>query len=154
MKASQRLLMHVLALAFLLPAIAAAQTPGAPAPEIRYVSVTRFAFPDDTLERRMVGMWLDSVMVPQARMNQNISSMKIATHNWGSNSRDVVMIVEYPSWIAVDADCKACDDWFTARQPKSGTPQRAKWDAAGEAFRKAYLGHRDELYTYRVDRSK
>lgn len=151
---AQRLLMHVLALALLLPAIGAAQAPAAPAPEIRYVSVTRFAFPDDTLERGMVEMWLDSVMVPQARMNQNITSMKIATHNWGSNSRDAVLIAEYPSWVAIDADCKACDDWFTARQPKSGTPQRAKWDAAGEAFRKAYLGHRDELYTYRVNRSK
>ncbi|MEO8193980.1 MAG: hypothetical protein ABI681_09010 [Gemmatimonadales bacterium] len=153
MKASQRIMVPVLFL-IAIPATVSAQTPAAPPPEVHYITVTRFALPDDTLERRKVVMWIDSVVVPSTRLNPNVTSMKLATHNWGSDSRDVLTISEYPTWAAIDGDCKACDDWFTAHQPKAGTPRRAMWDAAGEAFRKALLGHHDEIYVYRVDRSK
>ncbi len=154
MKVSQRILMPLLAFTIAVPLAVSAQTPAPPPPQVRYITVSRFAFADDTLERRSAIMWIDSVIVPTTRLDPNVMSMKVATHNWGANSRDVVVITEYATWGAIQGDCKACDDWFTAHQPKPGTPQRAKWDGAAEAFRKANLGHRDEIYTYRVDRSK
>jgi hypothetical protein len=124
-----------------------------PAPEVRYLTVTRFEAPSGP-DRAAVMMWIDSVMLPQSRINPNITTFHVATHNWGANSNEVVLIFEYPTWAAIEAECAACDRWNAEHQPKEGTPERKKWDENGATFGKYYGGHADEIYAIPVNRSK
>jgi hypothetical protein len=72
-------------LAACAPAIGSAQAPAQQTQqEVRYVTVSKFAMPQDTAQRRLVMMAIDSVMVPQARMNPSILSYRVLTHNWGA----------------------------------------------------------------------
>jgi hypothetical protein len=137
------------------PAIGHAQTP-APQPqqEVRFVTVSKFALPQDTTQRRLVMMMIDSVMVPQARMDPNVLSYRVLTHNWGANSSDILISVEYPNWAAIEAPCTACDEWLQSKTPAAGTPERARWDAMGAAFQGAYDGHSDEIYSAQMRRAK
>lgn len=136
------------------PAAVTAQNAPPQAPEVRYLSVTRFQVPQGSEDRGKVMMFIDSMMVPLARMNPNVLSFHAATHNWGANSNDVVLIYEYPSWAAIEAECAACDRWATEREPKEGTPERKKWDDISAAFGRHYSGHADEIYAVPVTRSK
>jgi hypothetical protein len=145
--------------AFLLvacfPARANAQVPaGQPQQEVRYVTVTRFELPQDTADRRLLMMAIDSFMVPLARMNPNVLSYRVLTHNWGANSNDILIMAEYPTWAAIEADCPACDQWAEAQTPAEGTPERARWNAMGSAFQRAYAGHSDEIYAAQMRRAK
>lgn len=141
----------VLSLALIcLPASAAAQ---APEPEIRYVTTTSFGVPAGP-ERQKVLMWIDSMMVPQAKMNPNVLSYRVIIHNWGHNSNDVLIVAEYPNWAAIEAVCEACDKWAQSQERKAGTPERAKWDDIGSTFGKYFAGHVDEIYAADMRRSK
>jgi hypothetical protein len=135
----------------MLPVAAAAQNQ--PAPEVRYLTVTRFEVPPGE-DRDKVAMWLDTVMVPLARMNPNVVSFHVANHNWGANSNEFVIIAEYPNWAAIEAECAACDKWSAETEPKEGTPEFTKWDDIGDTFAKYYGGHADEIYAIPVNRSK
>lgn len=134
------------------PGLAAAQA-AAPEPELRYVTTTRFEVPAGP-ERQKVLMWIDSVMVPQARMNPNVLEYRVIIHNWGHNSNDVLIVAEYPSWTAIEAPCPACDKWAQSQERKAGTPERAKWDELGSTFGKYFAGHVDEIYVADMSRAK
>ena len=116
-------------------------------PELRYVTTTSFTIPlgDDF---GTVMAWVDSVMVPSARMNPNVLSYRVAVHNWGNRSGDVVIITEFPSWAAITAPCEACDEWAEMTQPAE------KWPDALAAFQKYYSGHSDEIYIANMARAK
>lgn len=154
MKASIRSLGAILFLVLLCyPATAAAQASPAQQPDVRYITTTRFAVPAGP-ERDKLLMFVDSIMVPQAKMNPNVLSYRVAIHNWGANSNDVVIMAEYPNWAAIEAPCPACDKWLEGRQPKEGTPERAKWDDIGATFGKYFAGHHDEIYATSMSRAK
>jgi len=143
--------LSLVAVLFILPA--AVQAQAAPPPSNHYVTVTKFSAPFSA-EGQKVWWWIDSVMVPSAKMNPNIVHYSVGGHNWGSSAGDIVMIVEYANWNAIDADCPACNDWYQKRQPAEGTPERQAWDEAQAAFLKHYFGHSDEIYNVRDSRSK
>jgi hypothetical protein len=137
------------------PAMGSAQAPAQqPQPEARFVTVSKFAMPQDTTQRRLVFMAIDSIMVPQARMNPNVLSYRVLAHNWGANSSDVLITAEYPSWGAIEAECAACDQWVESKTPAPGTPERARWNAMVAAFQRAYEGHSDEIYSAQMRRAK
>jgi hypothetical protein len=137
------------------PAMGAAQTPAPqPQPEARFVTISKFSMPQDTTQSRLVMMAIDSFMVPQARMNPNVLSYRVLRHNWGANSGDVLIMAEYPNWAAIEAECTACDQWVQSKTPTVGTPERARWDAMGAAFQRAYEGHSDEIYSAQMRRAK
>ncbi len=156
MKASLRTLVPALViLAACAPAIGTAQAPAQESQqEVRYLTVSKFAMPQDTTQRRLVMMAIDSVMVPQARMDPNVLSYRVLTHNWGANSRDILIMAEYPNWAAIEAECAACVQWLQSKTPAAGTPERAQWDAIGAAFQSAYEGHSDEIYSVQMRRAK
>jgi hypothetical protein len=65
-----------------------------PAPEIRYVTMTRLDVPMGADRQSVLDMY-ERVIAPQNRMDPNVVSFSVATHNWGSNSNDIVIITEY-----------------------------------------------------------
>jgi hypothetical protein len=136
---------------WVVPAAVVAQA--APAPEVHYLTVTRFQAPQGA-DRDKVMMWIDTVMVPQARINPNVTSFHVANHNWGANSNEIVLISEYPSWAAIEAECAPCDKWNEENEPKAGTPEAKKWEEIGAVFGKYYGGHADEIYAIPAARSK
>jgi hypothetical protein len=155
MNISTRTLASALFLLACAPAIGNAQTPAQQPPqEVRYVTVSKFAMPRDTAQRRLVMMSIDSVMVPQARMDPNVLSFRVLTHNWGANSNDILIVAEYANWSAIEAECAACDQWLQSKTPAAGTPERTRWDAMGAAFQRAYEGHSDEIYAAQMRRAK
>jgi hypothetical protein len=133
-----------------LPAAVQAQ---AAAPATHYVTVTKFSAPFSA-EGQKVWWWIDSVMVPSAKMNPNVVRYSVGGHNYGSSAGDIVMIAEYANWTAINADCAACSEWFEKRQPAEGTPERTAWNEAQAAFFKHYFGHSDEIYAVQSSRSK
>jgi hypothetical protein len=142
-------------LAIFAPSIAHAQTPAQqPQQEVHYVTISKFAMPQDSTQRRLLMMVIDSVMVPQARMDPNVLSYRVLTHNWGANSNDILIMAEYASWAAIEAECAACVQWLQSKTPAVGTPERAHWDAMGDAFQRAYQGHSDEIYAAQMRRAK
>jgi hypothetical protein len=155
MNMSIRSLAPALFLLACAPAIGNAQAPAQQSQqEVRYVTVSRFAMPQDATQRQLLMTAIDSVMVPQARMDPNVLSYRVLTHNWGANSNDILIMVEYPNWAAIEAVCTACDEWLRSKTPAAGTPERARWDAMGAAFQSAYQGHSDEIYSAQMRRAK
>jgi hypothetical protein len=142
-------------LATCIPAIGTAQTTAQePQQEVHYVTVSKFALPQDTTQRRLVLMAIDSVLVPQARMDPNVLSYRVLTHNWGANSSDILIMAEYATWAAIEAECAACVQWLQSKTPAAGTSERARWDAMGAAFQRAYDGHSDEIFSAQMRRAK
>lgn len=139
-----------LALLALVPLPLAAQEDEGADPTVHYISVTTFRAPPGE-QRSQAMQWIREVMVPGARMNPNVLSYRVATHNWGSNAKDITIIAEYPSWEAIEADCEPCNEWFEEQQPEEGTPEREEWDARFDAFIGYYLDHSDELYAVNMD---
>ena len=125
----------------------------APPPETHYVGVTTFSAPFNA-EGQKVMWWIDSVMVPGAKMNPAVLSYRVGRHIYGSSAGDIVTISEYADWASINANCEPCDAWFEQRQPAEGTPEREAWDEAFQAFLKYFHGHQDEIYTSLVSRSK
>jgi hypothetical protein len=137
------------------PAIGNAQAPAQGSQqEVRFVTVSKFALPHDTTQQRLVMMAIDSIMVPQARMDPNVLSYRVLTHNWGADSNDILIVAEYQNWAAIEAPCAACDAWLQSKTPAAGTPERGRWDAMGAAFQTAYRGHSDEIYSAQMRRAK
>lgn len=133
------------------PATAHGQAAAPPA--THYVTVTTFSAPFND-EGGKVMWWIDSVMVPLAKMDPNVLHMRVGGHIWGSSAGDIIMIAEYADWNAVNADCAACDAWLEKRRPAEGTPEREAWNEAQATFLKYYHGHHDEIYASQVSRSK
>lgn len=123
------------------------------APDFNYITVTRIRMPA-TQDREKAMEWVDKVMAPGAKLNPNVLWYRVATHNWGSNSEDVVIMAEYDEWADIEGDCPACDAWFEENQPEEDTPEREEWDAMAEAFFEYFSGHRDEIYATNMSRAK
>lgn len=123
-------------------------------PQVRYITTSTFDAPMGP-ERQQVMTFIRNVMAPMAKVNPNILSFRVAVHDYGTDSRDIVLIREYASWEAIEAECgKPCDDLNEQIRPAEGSDEEKEWRAAWEAFRDHYATHRDEIYTYRVDLSK
>lgn len=122
-------------------------------PEIRYLTTSQFKVPFGE-DRAAVMWWVDSVTVPTANMNPAVLWSRVATHIWGSDSRDVVFMTEYSSWADINAPCEVCNEWFDERQPEEGTPEREEWDANLAMFLKYNSGHKDQIFTINMDRAK
>ncbi len=123
------------------------------APDFNYITVTRIRLPA-TQDRQKAMEWVDKVMVPVAQLDPNVLWYRIATHNWGSNSEDVLIMAEYDEWADIESDCPACDAWFEENQPEEDTPEREEWDAMAQAFFEYFSGHRDEIYATNMNRAK
>lgn len=121
--------------------------------DFNYITVTKMHMPA-TQDRQKAIQWIDSVMVRMSQLNPNVLWYRVAMHNWGSNSEDVVIMAEYDDWADIEADCPACDAWFDENQPAEGTPEREEWDAMAAAFFGYFSGHKDEIYVVNMNRSK
>ncbi len=102
-------------------------------PDINYITVTYIKMPA-TQDRQKAMQWIDQVMAPVAKLDSNVLWYRVATHNWGGNSKDVVIMAEYDEWADLEADCPACEAWFDENQPAEDTPEREEWDAMAETF--------------------
>ncbi|MFQ5689853.1 MAG: hypothetical protein ACE5HQ_06250 [Gemmatimonadota bacterium] len=122
-------------------------------PEVRYLTVTTFNIPAGEA-RQKVFQWINRVVVPQARVNPNVLSFRVATHNWGANSAEVALISEYPDWASIEGDCEACSEWFQQNVPEKGTPEREEFDEISRAYFKHYNGHKDEIYAINMNMAK
>ncbi len=123
-------------------------------PEVRYITTSSFDVPMGP-ERQKVMTFIRNVMAPMAKVNPNLLSFRVAIHDYGTDSRDIVLIREYASWAAIEADCgKPCDDLGEKIRPAEGSDEAKAWQEAWQAFRDHYAQHRDEIYTYRVDLAK
>lgn len=149
-------IVHALCTAALLPLLlpAAGTAQEQEAPEYRYVTVTTFKVPIGP-ERQKVMTYFEKVAAPIAKANPNILSYRIAAHNWGDDARDMMIIAEYASWDAIEADCgKPCQDVWDSIRPEEGSDAQKELQEAFDAWRTHYARHSDQLLTYRVDLSK
>lgn len=127
------------------PLTAAAQADDQTPPN-RFVEITSFRVPIGE-DRQKVLMWVDSVMVPAARLNPNVLSYRVAIHNYGSNAGDILIISEYADWASITAPCgQPCQDYFEERQPEEGSERDMMYDELQTLFLKYYGTHRDEIY--------
>lgn len=122
-------------------------------PVTHYLAVTTFHVPYND-DQDKVSWWIDSVMVPNAKMNPNVLSFRVGNHIYGSSGGDVILLTEYADWPAINADCEPCNAWFENRQPAEGTPEREAWDEAQAMFFKYFSGHDDEIYAVNMSRAK
>ncbi len=135
------------------PLAAFAQDDAETAPEFHYVTVTSFDNPGGE-DGGLISQYISTVLAPLAKLDSNVLSFKVARHNWGGNSADIVLIYEYADWAAIEGDCEACSAWFEANVPEDGTPERDEWRAMNQAYFRAYLGHSDEIYSVNMDLAK
>ena len=136
------------------PLAAFAQEQEEPEPEIHYITATVFDVPSGEKGQK-VWEYIESVIVPLNQLDPNVLHSSVLTHNWGSNSAEVVLVAEYADWAAIEASCgEPCRAWFEENQPEEGTPEREEWDAMAQAFSRAYNGHRDEIYEKSMDWAK
>lgn len=122
-------------------------------PEFNYITTTTIHMPA-TQDREKAIDWIEQVMVPLAQLNPNVLWYRVATHNWGANSEDVLILAEYDEWANIEGDCPACDTWFDENQPAEDTPEREEWDAMAETFFKFFSGHSDEIYVVNMAHAK
>ncbi len=135
------------------PLAAFAQEEEESEPVFHYLTVTTFDAPGGE-EGALLQESFETVAAPLARLNPNVLSYRVAVHNWGSNSAQVVIIAEYADWAAIEGDCAECEAYFGEMQPEEGTPEREEWDAMNTAFFTAFRGHSDEIYSMNMDLAK
>lgn len=126
------------------PALSAQAAPAQA--EFRVLSVSSFRVPLGE-DRTRVTEFMEKWMVPPAKMNPNVLFYRIGQHWYGSNSSDMVIVVEYPSWAAVTATCQPCQEWIQTNTPKEGTPERQAFNQAQALFLKYYSTHADQIFT-------
>lgn len=123
-------------------------------PAFHYLTVTTYSVPLGG-EGNDVMMWIDSVVVPLAKLNPNVESFMVGRHAWGSNSGHVIMISRYATWEAINAPCgEPCQEWNEANEPEEGSEREAMWNEVLATFLKYNTGHNDEIYAVPVTRMK
>jgi hypothetical protein len=148
------LLLLLVGLALIVPTHALQAQAEAGQSELHYIVVNTFNVPYGET-RQQVGMWIDSVSVPLARLNPNLLSYRIGGHYFGSSAGDIVIISEYATWDAIAAPCgEPCDTWMAENEPHPGTPQAEKWGDIYATFLKYYSKHSDEIYVVQMSRTK
>ena len=137
----------------LAPAPLLAQDEEEEEPDTNYITLTHIHMPA-TADREKAIEWIDEVMAPLAKLNPNVLWYRVAMHNWGANSKDVVILAEYDNWADIEGDCEPCQAWFEENQPEEGTPEREEWDEMADTFFKYFSGHKDEIYATNMSRAK
>lgn len=137
-----------------LPAVLRAQDDGPP--ETRVLTISTAHMPPIGPERQKLLRFITRVIAPGVRNNPNVLSYRVATHYWGSNSGDIVILAEYADWASVEAPCgDPCREWAEANIPAEGTPEREEFDEQAAAWTKYYLSkHSDDIYSVNMRRAK
>ncbi len=135
------------------PLAAFAQEEEEAEPVFHYLTVSTFESPGGE-EGALIRESFETIGAPLAKVNPNVISYRVAVHNWGSNSAQVLIITEYADWAGITAECEECHAWFHENQPEEGTPEREEWDAMSSAFSKAFREHSDEIYSVNMDLAK
>ena len=137
----------------MLSSLAAAQATPPTAPEIRVLTISSFHVPLGE-ERTKALDYMKKWMLEPAKLNPNVLSYRIIQLFYGSNAEDVAIVVEYPSWAAITAECKPCAAWFEANMPKQGTPERKAVDELAAQFFKYYSSHAYQIYNVNMSLAK
>lgn len=115
-------------------------------PGSRYVTATSFSvpFPD----RGVVFPFMEEYFLPNVQLNPNVRSFRVMWHNWGSDATQVILVAEYDSWDAIQAECgQPCRDYYAQHEPpEEGEEGWEEYDEAQRTFAKYYAHHRDEIY--------
>ena len=135
------------------PLAALAQDGAESVPVFHYLTVSTFDSPGGEAGG-LVNRYIRTVLAPVAKIDPNVVSFKVARHNWGSNSAQIVLVYEYADWASLEGDCEECAEWFQATRPEDGTPERDEWRAMTQAYFAAYLGHSDEIYSVNMSLAK
>ncbi len=137
-------LLAVLAFGFTGVNLAHAQDEG---PGTRYVTVTSFDVPFN--DRAQVFQHITERFLPAIKLNPNVVNSRVLLHNWGANASQVVMVAEYETWEAIEADCgQPCDDFYEANPaPDEGDDGYEEYQERQRLFSKYYAHHSDEIYT-------
>lgn len=116
-------------------------------PGMRYVTVTSFEVPFN--DRPQVFQHILTRVLPATKLNPNVVNSRVLLHNWGSNASQVVMVAEYESWDAIEAECgQPCDDFYESNPvPEEGEEGYEAYRERLELFNEYYAKHRDEIYT-------
>jgi hypothetical protein len=124
------------------------------APETAVVTMSKFKVPFGE-DRGKVMEFIERVTAPAARLNPNVLGFYVLTHNYGADSRDVILVRVYDDFSKIEAPCgEPCETWFEENFPEEGTPERDEIDALGEVFGKYYARHSDEILTSHLDLAK
>lgn len=123
--------------------VAQAQDEG---PGSRYVTVTAFEVPFN--DRDQVFQHIMTRVLPETKLNPNVINARVLLHNWGSNASQVLLVSEYESWEAIEAECgQPCDDFYDANPaPEEGEDGYEAHRERLEMFNKYYAHHSDEIY--------
>lgn len=116
-------------------------------PGSRYVTTTTFDVPFN--DRGQVFQHIMERILPATKLNPNIVNSRVLLHNWGANASQVVMVAEFESWEAIEADCgQPCDDFYEANPaPEEGDAGYDEYRERQQLFSKYYAHHSDEIYT-------
>lgn len=119
----------------------------------RVVAVTTFDVP--FLDRAQVVSFLEEYFLPGYQLNPNVKNFRMLTHNWGSNASQVILVAEYDSFAAIDAECgQPCDAYFEQHEaPEEGEAGYAEYQEKADAFSKYYAAHSDEIYSTNMNRA-
>lgn len=134
--------------------VAVAQDEG---PGQRYVTVTTFDVP--FTDRAVVLPFFRKYFWAGTQLNPNIRNARMMYHNWGADASEIVIVSEFDSWEAIEADCgKPCDDYYgeggAGHAPEEGEAGWEEYDKAQQTFSKYYATHRDEIYSVPMSQAK
>lgn len=118
-------------------------------PGQRYVAVTTFDVP--FTDRDVVMPFVRKYFHAGNQLNPNVINSRIMLHNWGANASQIVMVSEFGSWEAIEADCGApCEEYYgeggPGHAPEEGEAGYEEYNEAAELFSKYYAKHSDEIY--------
>jgi hypothetical protein len=136
-----RISLAVAALA-VAPVVTAAQQMEGPPPHYLTISAFRVPFGE---ERGKVIQYVEKYMGPASAANPKVLSFRLAMHNYGPNSNDMMLIQEFANWADIQADCDACDKVFQAAMGAEGSAERKTFDDLSKSFLAAYSAHVDNI---------
>lgn len=116
-------------------------------PGRRYVTTTTFEVPFNVSDK--VSKHVVSRILPAMKLNPNVVNFRVLQHYWGANASEIVLVAEYETWEAIEADCgQPCEDFYEANPaPEEGEEGYEAYRERLELFNKYYAHHSDEIYT-------
>ncbi len=151
----KKLSVGLAALAFLIaPHVAMAQDAADGPPATGMVTMSSFKVPMGE-DRGKVMEWIERWVAPQERNNPNVLAFYVLGHNYGADSRDIVIVRVYKDWASIEAPCgEPCSTWSEANWPEEDTPEHEEMMDLVQTYMKYYGRHSDEIYTARLDLAK
>ena len=151
----RKLTVGLAALALLAaPHMAVAQDAQDGPPPEGYVAMSSFKVPLGE-ERGKVMDFIERWIAPQERNNPNVLAFYVLQHNYGADSRDVVLVRVYRDWASIDAPCgEPCQTWAQANMPEQDSPEMEEMQDLWQTFMKYNGRHSDEIYSARLDLAK